>query len=258
VPLQGDTIWLDCTSDGAFNHLGTFTQDRDVFVIEKNKSYFTRTPALSKDDVNESRNVKISRSSQNEAIANFCNTYKGNKYEILYQLAHSSSESDKALIIRNNCIENGFEAIDFKLAEAQRDSSEIRLTYSARSDKIYNIYGNELLISIIPFSIPDFEKPKNRKLPVQLDYPVYKMDTLEYEIPFQYSVTDSLQNQSVSSEFGQYDIEFVKEISKVLVIKSFLLYPGFYPVEKYKDYYDFINRINDLESNNSIVATSQK
>jgi len=258
VPLQNDTIWLDCTSDGAFNHLGTFTQDRNVFVVEKNKSHFTRTPALSKNEVLETRAVKIIQSPQNDVIANFYNAYRGEKYEYLFHLDNSRSESDKLQTIRNNFIEDGFEVTDFKLTGADRDSSVIYLSYSARSGKLYNTYENEVLIGIIPFSIPDFEKPKNRKLPVQLDYPVYKTDTLEYEIPCQYAFSDSLQDWSVESEFGQYSIEFHKNNDKMLVIKSFLLNPGYYTIHRYKDFYSFIEGVKDIERNSFIVAKSQK
>jgi hypothetical protein len=254
VPLQNDTIWLDCTSDGAFNVLGTFTQNRDVFVIDKSKSYFTRTPAMSRKEVHETRQVKIIEGPQKDAIAIFRNTYRGDKYETLFYVAHSMSESDKAKTIRNNFIEDGFDLTDFKLTEPGRDTSEIYLTYSASSDKIYNKYENEVVIAVIPFSLPDFEKPRNRKLPVQLDYPLYKTDTLEYEIPFLYSTPDSLPERSVINEFGEYRIGFFKNDDKILVIKSFLLNSGYYTKDKYEDFYAFISKVREIEKSSIIIA----
>lgn len=38
IPLEDEDIWLDCTSDGAFNYLGTFTQNRDALIVEKDKA----------------------------------------------------------------------------------------------------------------------------------------------------------------------------------------------------------------------------
>ena len=46
IPLKDEDIWLDCTSDGAFNYLGTFTQNRNALVISKDNSRFVKTPNL--------------------------------------------------------------------------------------------------------------------------------------------------------------------------------------------------------------------
>ena len=51
VPFEKDTIWLDCTSKGPFNYLGTFTQNRDAYIIKKNSSFFAKTPVLKFKDV---------------------------------------------------------------------------------------------------------------------------------------------------------------------------------------------------------------
>jgi hypothetical protein len=254
VPIQTDTIWLDCTSDGPFNYLGTFTQDRDVFIIEKSRSHFTRTPALSYDDVLETRRVSIHQNIQNQAIAAFNNSYRGEEYESLFYLSRSVNESDRSQIFRNRFVEDGFELIDFSLANPDRNSPEINLAYSAKSNKVYNVYGNDLLINILPFSIPRFEDPNKRKLPVQIDYPVYKTDTLEYEIPAGYSATGNLSNQVITSEFGRYKIESVQKGKKVEIVKSFLLYPGEYTVDRYKDFYEFLSKVIDIEKYNKLVA----
>jgi hypothetical protein len=254
VPVKNDTIWLDCTSDGPFNYLGTFTQDRDVLIIEQGKSHFTRTPSLSYDDVMEKRSIKFHQNLQNQAVAAFSNVYRGEKYETLFYLLHSLNESDQSQVFRNRFVEDGFELINFSLSNSNKDSPEIFLSYSAKSNKVYKDYGNDLLIDILPFSIPRFEDPLKRKLPVQIDYPIFKVDTLEYDIPVGYSVTGNFSNQAIVSEFGKYKIETVQKDKKVGIIKSFMLFSGKYTVARYPDFYEFIRKVIDLENNNKIVT----
>lgn len=254
VPVKNDTIWLDCTSKMAFGYLGTFTQARDVFIIEEGHSHLTRTPQLSSFEVKESRKAAFHQDIQNQTIANFSNTYKGEKYEYYFALLNSVNIADRQQIFRNNIVKNGFELIDFNLASPPRDSSKILLTYSARSNKVYKIYGKDLLIEILPFAIPRFEDPKKRKLAVQLDYPVYKTDSLEYEIPSDYKITGKLTNESINNEFGIYKVETVVKGKKVNIVKSFLLFPGTYSLAKYPSFYGFLKRVSEIENNDIIVT----
>ena len=257
VPMPEDTIWLDCTSDGPFNHLGTFTQNRDVLLVEEGNSHFTHTPALSCNDVLEVRRAHITYAGQNEATAIFSNSYKGEVYESLFYLSHSVSDQDKSQIFRNNYVENGFELISFSLVTPPRDSVEISLNYSARSGKIYKIYGNDLIISILPFSIQRYEDPKTRKLPVQIDYPVNRTDSLEYEIPVGYSLNSKPVTQTITSDFGQYKIESNLKERKIKIVKSFTLFSGKYPIDRYPDFYKFIKKVVDSENSNVIVTNKQ-
>jgi hypothetical protein len=167
------------------------------------------------------------------------------------------NEADRLQIFRNSVVRNGFELIDFNIPAPPRDSAEILLTYSARSGKIYKAYGKDLLIDVLPFSVPQFEDPKKRKLPVQLDFPVYKTDSLVYEIPSDYKAPDKLTNQSITCEFGKYQIKSVVTGNQVSVVKSFLLFPGKYSLDRYPDFYKFITKVNQIE-NNDIIVTSKK
>jgi hypothetical protein len=257
VPVSKDTVWLDCTSDGPYNYLGTFTQNREVFLIDKNNSYFTKTPSLSKSDVLVTRNVEINSDLANGFIVSFHSKYKGNDFESLFELSHSISETRKAQIIRNNLIESNFELIDYKLIPANRDSTFIVFEYTVKGDRLLKKYGNDELVGLIPFYIPHFKEPKNRKYPVQIDYPINKLDTLKYQIPIDCVVASLPPEQHITSNYGTYDIQFKQNGNLVEVIKSFVLNAGNYPLEQYKDFYKFIYTVYENE-NSSYIVTNKK
>ena len=221
VPLQGDTIWLDCTSNNPFNYLGIFTQDRDVLILEKGRSHFTKTPALSYSDVREMRKAKIRQNYQDQVLAAFSNSSRGEAYEALIYLSHSVSESQRSQIFKSNFGEEGFDVIDFNLKDPERDSAEIYHTYTARSNDVYKFYGDDLLIKILPFQVLRFEDPGKRRLPVQIDYPIFKIDSLEYEIPAGYSLNGDLINKEIRSNYGIYKVEAAEHNRIVKIVKEF-------------------------------------
>lgn len=257
VPVKSDTLWLDCTSDMAFNYLGTFTQARDVLIIDKGSSHLARTPGLSPADVKESRRVIFSQEDQDQTIAKFSNIYCGDKYETYFSMLNTENESDRAQYIRNYVIKNGFEMIDYLLVPPPRDTAKISFCYTARSTMVYKTYGNDIIIKVLPFSIPKFEEPKKRLQPVQINYPIYKIDTLEYGLPETFRLTSLPANQAVNTEFGTFSSRFVPKGNKVVVIKSFLLNPGTYPLIKYQSFYEFITKVIEIEKN-SVIVTNKK
>ncbi|OFX89034.1 MAG: hypothetical protein A2W99_02495 [Bacteroidetes bacterium GWF2_33_16] len=254
VPFENDTIWLDCTSDGPFNYLGTFTQNREVFVIEKDHSYFTNTPKLSIDDICEKRKIVLSKGVQEgEIIADFYNDLKGEKFESLSYIINAFNEVDQKQIILKSFGEKKFEIVNFKIEKPPRDSFNIKFSLKAKSDIIYEKYGDELILRPIPFEIFSCEDPKSRDLPVQIDYPIYKIDTIEYFIPKGFEIFRLFDSKSINSNFGSYFIELKPTNDKIMVIKKFVLNSGYYKIEEYNKFYDFIKNIKDIESNNNIV-----
>jgi hypothetical protein len=247
IPVKEGDIWLDCTSDGAFNYLGTFTQDRDAFIIDSDNSHFIKTPALQPFDVPETRKIEIGYR-QLDATAKFQNTYKGEMYEKLLALERNFNEDEKEKIIRNYIVENGFELVNYQIFIPGRDSVWVGATYEATSQNIYKHYGNDILLNNISFSIPPFEKPKDRKLPVQIDYPIYKSDTLIYDIPAGYELNKKPVNFSVTGRYGEYRFNVVESEGKIIVSKSIFINSGYYPRTEYEDFFSFYEQIFEMEN----------
>ncbi len=257
IPNNSDTLWVDCTSDGPFGYTGTFIQNREVFVIDGNNSFFTKTPKLAPDQVLNERLANIHQSTNNETIAHFQNTYRGEIFEILQMILTQYNDKEKEKIFRDNIIAKNFEPIEIISENMVRDSTDIQITYKAKSNNIYKKYGNDLLIKILSFDIPKTEKPDTRKFPVQIDYPIFQKDYLVYEIPDDYQLKTCIDSKIIKSKYGEYHIASEIAGKKVKITKSFFLSAGKYPIEEYADFYNFLEKINQLETNNYITSVKQ-
>jgi hypothetical protein len=255
VPFEKDTIWLDCTSKGPFNYLGTFTQNRDAFLVENENSRFVNTPPLTEKQVQFSRKIKIKQvSSSNNINLDFKNTYRGNMFEYLSGANTQTNETNLKQIITDNCIVSGVNLLDFKLIPSHRDSNFITLNYQASSKNIYQKYGNELIMRMIPFAVPAFKDFKTRKNPVQFNYPIYRTDTIEYEIPNGYLVTTDFKKQTIETDYGSYSLKFSRNNDNIQILKSFSLKAGYYTAEQYKALYDFVQQVKDSEKNVCVLT----
>jgi hypothetical protein len=255
VPCNGDTLWLDCTSKGPFGYPGTFNQNRDALVIAENNSHFAQIPALAAKEVLETRKMDITFRSKRPAAVVVQNTCRGKKFEMLLEMNYALKESEKLWFVKNNIIEKGFELTSYTINHPDRDTTWIALTYTADAPGIFTQYDNEILVSNIPITLPRFERPENRKLPVQIDYPVYKMDTIIYRIPSNALVNPVQNSQSVNTRFGYYETEFIHLENAIQVIKTLLINEGCYSREEYEEYYDFIVQVKSLEERTHLVFT---
>lgn len=256
IPLKQDTLWVDCTSDLAFGYLGTFTQNRLALVLSNDASALVMTPKLSFEDVQEKRKIIATISPSGELKANYRNIYRGNKYEIISTLKTELNETQRRQYINDRVIDDGFQLGTYTISNPERDIPEIILEFTASSGQMLKEYGNESLLKIIPLRLLYLEEPKKRKLPVQINYPILKIDSSEYLIPENYKTTTIPQNRSYHSKYGDYQVSFLENGKTVTAVKQIKINPGTYPIAEYPDFYSFIMKI--LESENSFYITLTK
>jgi hypothetical protein len=153
--------------------------------------------------------------------------------------------------------EDGLEVADYKLENPGRDVKEIRFSCTGKFNKLFRQYGNDQLISMPPMEIPSFEAPETRRLAVQIDFPIHKIDTIEFALSDDYHLSTLPGNRSFSNDYGIYLIEFSRTGKNITVIRNFLLNSGKYSIENYTGFYKFIKEIRDAERA-SVIVTSKK
>lgn len=253
IPLKHDTIWLDCTSKLAFNYLGTFSQNRSAFVVDSINSHFQDTPSLTENSVIGSRRINYELIS-NEVEAKATCIYRGEAYEQLFYIQKLNTKSEQLGFIQDNYTPKGLEIRDFNIGNFDRDSAKISLTYRATSKQTYKQFGNDLLINIDKISMPKFEQPANRKLPLQIDYPICYIDTIEYNIPDKYSITSLPINNEIIQKYGYFKNTIKVNNNIVVLRRELVIHSGNYSIDNYADFFQFIENITQIDKKNQIIA----
>jgi hypothetical protein len=255
VPLQKDTLWVDCTSDLAFGYLGTFTQNRPALVQSFNNSKLINTPALSFEDVLQKRSIKAVVGSNNSLHCEFSGTYRGYQYESLSGISSELSETERNILLSRYLVETGFQLGKYTTSSPGPDIPEIGLQYSATSNQYVKSYGNESLLKVIPIELPILEAPKRRKLPVQINYPINKVDTINYTLPSSYTISSLPENIILQSDYGEYHVHFWQHEQSAQVIKELRINACTVDPDEYLTFYKFYNEILETEKSLYITLT---
>ncbi len=253
VPLENDTLWLENTSNiNPFGYTGTFTQNRQALLVDAGKSKLVRTPSLKEKDVQVTTLMEFFLDFEGNAKTKLNCNFRGVKFETYNSLHTQYNHDVQNSYVHDHMPFQAFELHDWTLFKKDRDDRNIVLESSVSVKHIIKTIGNERYFSIIPSEIPDFTLPKNRKLPVQLPYPLYMTDTLIYHMPFTGKVVlpDSICREG---KYGSYHLKFKCEGSTITVARDFLLRAGTIALTEYNDFYIFLASIKTDEKRKILI-----
>ena len=257
VPLQKDTIWLECTSQRmpcGFN--GDFTDDRDVLIVdgENSKLVHTRIYPATENCIN--RNTKVDLADIESGAANASTKYIGLCYDDMMP-TYYADDADKLKKITQSIELPSFSLTKFSLFENRSKTpsldEHLDLTFTNYIKKMGNVALLPLNFMNRLSSIPD--KVRNRKTDMCIRRSYMENDTVTYRLPKGYQVTDLPQKTEFGSKFGKYISLSTQNGSEITYIRHFELTKGTFPAQDYVDFRDFLEQISTADG---VVASLKK
>lgn len=249
VPFENDTIYLECTNKNIpFGYVHSSIQGRKGLLIDKDNSCFTEVPPQQTKDVLCSRNLIVNVIRSNYAEIELKTTLRGKSYEFFNYLMHGVEKNAVNKYIQETILSGTCDLIDYTLTKEDRDTAKVVMSANCKTSNALKKYGNNLLIRPFTFNIPIYESPNERKTDLQIDYPQYNKDTITYQFD-ELVISKAPDNVNIETEFGNYTLSYYMENdNKLIVQKSLLIKPGRYNLHQYKDFYEFITHIRELEN----------
>jgi hypothetical protein len=258
VPLQGDTLWLECTSDVArYNDPPAWIEGVHVLLIKPDSSEIIRTP-LSPAAANQSLFSGKAMLHTNQSVKLEGKViYTGNQaHDLRYYLKDLSSEKRKEWLIKkisrragevrvNSFIINGLQNPDTVLII----DFSLNLPYYAKST------GSRLIIEPRLFHQIDFEgeEPEKRIMPLYNMTRFTDHDSIQFIIPFNYALKSRTETDTVATEFGEYRYKCLPTDTGFIWTSTFILDSREIPLEAYPAYYHFMNHIKKLSQKKLVL-----
>ena len=252
LPLDNDTLFLECTSKNIpFGYLGTFTQGREALVIQKNQSFFVRTPALESQDVACSSYITANNPSTKIDCTMHLRGAAFDELKFFFANTHRD-ELEKAV---RWFIPAGNYDVQSLAIQQEPDKPVIAIQAALQISSVTKNYGNHIALSPFPIALPGIEPPQERKQGIALYYPIAQSDTIAYNFPYQTIATVKPEDIDIRSPYGVYSVQYNITEHQLLVIKNLLIFQGFYPVSEYAAFYEFWSAVRANENKNYYIET---
>lgn len=258
VPLQNDTIWLECTNQHIpFGYLGSMNDNRPVLIIKEDGGYLSETPAYKRKENLQNTNATIILNNQGHGEASIKIDFGGMYFSNLLRQARMSEDNRKRWLYRNFSLPNyTIENNNIIITEDSLPIASLEMDISLRS--YADMTGQRMFVKSTPVlaNINTPPRNRNRNNPFELKFESSISDTITFVIPKGYVVESSLPDYSFESKFGEYNTEMIIKENEILYIRNFETYSGFFPAKKYHDYFNFYQKINRAD-NQSIVLRKE-
>jgi len=246
MPLDGDTTWLECTSQKIpFGYLSDFTDDRLVLACTADGGKLLRTPKLTTDENLQIRKAELTLKADGSIAGKMHTAYTGSQYENQERLIDKPITEQHKLLKETYNIDNiDFETVSFVQKKDIKPKLVEDITISIRNYAPVN--GNKMFLQLNAFNVKrSVPEVKKRTLPVYINRGYTDEDTIVYTLPD--NVDSELitgQNKTFKNAFGEYTCKASVEGNKLTYYRKFILNDGTFPAERYAEFSKFINDVN--------------
>ncbi|MFZ4726229.1 MAG: DUF3857 domain-containing protein [Paludibacter sp.] len=245
VPIAKDTLWLECTSQRmpcAYN--GDFTDDREVLLIDGEKSRLIHSRIYSALENCISRKTTVNLIDDESGEATSKAKYIGLCYEKIAPVFFAD-DAEKVKILTQSIELPTFTLKKFLITENRSKTPSFEQNLNITFTNYIRKMGD---IALLPLnfmnkltSIPD--KVRNRKTAMSIRRSYMENDTVIYQLPVGYQVSEMPDKYNLNGIFGKYSTSTAYSDNKITYIRHFELFKGDFPANSYTDFREFLEQI---------------
>ena len=132
VPLQKDTVWLECTDQRSpFNFMGNFTDDRYALLITPDGGKLVKTPAFKKGENVIKRTGTISMNNFGKSTAKLSYYYSGMNYDTASALFGQASKDEMKRYLKGTLRFSDIDLTEVNFSETKTEKPSAIFAYNA-------------------------------------------------------------------------------------------------------------------------------
>lgn len=260
VPNGKDSIWLECTSQSqSAGFMGSFTGNRKALLIDEDGGHVVETPAYPAYKNLQLRSVKASIDAEGNLLAQIQTKATGLQQEDLHSLLHNASKEQRDKYLNTVLGLPTYEVDDSKYQETPGMIPLIDEQLHIKAPNYATVSGKRLFVNpnLLNQSQTKLNPDNDRKLPIQLSYAYIDRDTVEMEIPANYTLEAMPKSLQLKNQFGSYQIQFSVSGSKINMIRERTQEAGQFPAAEYGNWVDFLDAIYKADHSKMVFVKKE-
>ncbi|MBU0558324.1 MAG: DUF3857 domain-containing protein [Bacteroidetes bacterium] len=247
VPLQNDTVWLECTSQSIpFGKISSSNENRNALMITKNGGIVVKTPISSAVNNSQYRKADVIIKSAGNADANVVITWFGNQQVNVRNILEGASPKDQENWILKKIDAPNTTLESHTLSGMSDDDLPVKLSLAFELNRYATTTGNRLFFkpnlmerkSYIPKDV------KKRLSPIRYSFPYCDIDSVYYTIPSDYSIESLPAEVNLQYSFGEFIcITEAVENNKILFTRKLSITEYEFSADNYPEYRAFMSGI---------------
>jgi len=256
VPMDGETLWLECTSQQtAFNYLGQFTDDRFALSVTPEGGEIISTKNYPAEVNKESIHAKGEIFPDGTLKVEYEITDSGLQYNSYYPLDFMGSKEQKDWLLEHLSNLPNLKILNFTF-QNDRANAVFTSHLNVESKQYAKIIGNNLIFSLISFEGlgTNLKKDNHRKYPFEIRFGYSDETDFELKLPQGYTLNEKFHPQIYFDDFGSYFLSVEQVDERTLrIIRKLVVKDGNYPKEKFNDYVEFQRKISSMDNTKLLI-----
>jgi Domain of Unknown Function with PDB structure (DUF3857)/Transglutaminase-like superfamily len=258
VPLDRDTIWLECTDQFLPpGYLGEFTSNRYGLLIDDNGGSLVHTPAYLLADNKQVRIISAVLDNEGNLNLESKTSYAAHCQDDVEKFIHHESKDDQLTRLKSKFNLPTYEVISFSYQEDY--SRRLPVIHESLVLKVNNyaqVTRKRIFVNpnVLTRSSQKFMEDKDRRLPIEIRDEFENIDSVQMTIPAGYEVESRSGDIELESKFGKYKRVTVVTPGKIIFIRVRQQSSGRFPAKDYAEIEKFYNELYEADHTSIVLV----
>jgi transglutaminase-like putative cysteine protease len=251
VPMEKDTVWLECTDQTIpFNYLG-HTTDRYALMITPDGGKLVKTLAFGKEENVFRRTGTVSLNNFGKSSLKLSDYYSGTGFSVASRQFRLESEEEMIKYLNSSLRFSDINTASVKYLENKSEKPSAVFAYETNVNDFAVLSGRMLIFD------PSFDKVQYlQDLPASIE--IYDnnitSDSITFSLPHGFKVESRPADVFIENEFGKFRYQLESENDKLIYKRYLQMNKGVIPVEKFGEFRSFINSIAKTDREKVILS----
>jgi hypothetical protein len=252
VPLENDSLWLECTADLLDIHdMPNNIEDINALVVKENGGELIHTPVAPSKKNTWVSNTIAEIQLNKKSISLDSRVVTSGKQKLMFKrlFEYKDSEDEKIDLQKIFSSYTPNLTIDqYQFTEKGDYEVNVCVNFNGIYKKSFTKTGRRIFLNPNFFNrktssnIPD-EKVEDRKYPIHFRYPYQDIDSVEIKIPSGYQLEAAPAPLLIDISFAQYETRYEFVNQKLNYVRTFEYKTNHFAKELYGEFLDFLKAV---------------